>query len=94
LIIKRHCSEVVQAQIFTKRNIGQVVTIPCAEPSPSTKGSPFGLKRRQLRLKLNFAITINKSQGQTIEYVGVFHPKLMFSQGQLYVAISRVTSPS
>jgi ATP-dependent exoDNAse (exonuclease V) alpha subunit len=37
-----------------------------------------------------FAMSINKSQGQTLGQVGLFLPWPMFTHGQLYVTISRV----
>ncbi|KAL4576257.1 hypothetical protein LXL04_012348 [Taraxacum kok-saghyz] len=49
----------------------------------------FKLKRKQFPVRLCFAMTINKAQGQTIPNVGVYLPDPVFSLGQLYVALSR-----
>lgn len=38
-------------------------------------------------------MTINKSQGQTFDHVGLYLPAPIFEHGQSYVAASRVTSP-
>jgi len=37
-------------------------------------------------------MTINKGQGQSLTNVGLHLPSPMFSHGQLYIAIFRVTS--
>ena len=47
----------------------------------------FVLLRKQFHIKLSFAITINKSQGQAIPNVGIYLPHA-FSRDQLYVALS------
>ncbi|KAF6743920.1 helicase, partial [Ephemerocybe angulata] len=38
-------------------------------------------------------LSINKAQGQTVRHVGLDLRSPVFSHGQLYVALSRVTSP-
>ena len=46
---------------------------------------PFILYRRQFPIVLAFAITINKSQGQSLEKVGIYFERPLFSHGQLFV---------
>ena len=53
---------------------------------------PFRISRIQFPVRLAFAMTINKSQGQTLDRVGLFIPNGVFGHGQLYVAFSRVRS--
>lgn len=52
----------------------------------------FTFKRRQFPIKLAFAMTINKSQGQTFDKIAIDLRKDVFNHGQLYVALSRVRS--
>ncbi|XP_019152280.1 PREDICTED: uncharacterized protein LOC109149095, partial [Ipomoea nil] len=47
------------------------------------------LKRKQFPIMLSYAMTINKSQGQTLSNVGLLLKKPVFNHGQLYVAASR-----
>jgi ATP-dependent DNA helicase PIF1 len=51
---------------------------------------PFQFKRLQFPIRLAFAITINKAQGQSFELCGLHLHTDCFSHGQLYVACSRV----
>ncbi len=51
----------------------------------------FEICRVQFPLKLAYAITINKSQGQTLERALVDIRDAPFAHGRLYVALSRIT---
>lgn len=54
---------------------------------------PFTLKIQQFPLKIYYCMTINKIQGQSLNKVGLYLEDEIFCHGQLYVALSRVTSP-
>jgi len=92
LIIKEIQQHVIDAEIVTGSHLRKRVFIPRIRIAPSDSDLPFQLIRRQFPIRLAFAMTINKAQGQTIPYVGLYLSVPVFAYGQLYVALSRVKS--
>ena len=71
----------------------RVVLIPRITFIPKPTEYPFEWQRRQFPVRSAFSTTINKSQGQTLRYAGVWLRGQVFTHGQLYVACSRVSAP-
>ncbi|XP_057763551.1 uncharacterized protein LOC130984017 [Arachis stenosperma] len=94
LIVTRFGNKVIEAEVLSGNNAGEKVFIPRMTLTPSDARLPFKFQRRQFPLMLSYAITINKSQGQSLNHVGLLLKQPVFTHGQLYVAISRVTNKS
>ena len=87
--------KVLQYRIISKdkRFRGKVVSIPRIRLSSNAETLPIPLKRLQFLVRLAFAMTINKSQGQSVEHVVINLQISVFLHEQLYVTFSRCILP-
>jgi len=93
LVVRGFQNNSIDAEIVNGQHAGKRVFIPRIPMSPSEDLTlPFKFKRKQFPIRLSFAMTINKAQGQTIPNVGIYLPEPVFSHGQLYVSLSRGVS--
>jgi ATP-dependent DNA helicase PIF1 len=93
-IVRRFTMQVVEAEIITGKGAGNVAFIPRIKLISDNIDLPFTFARKQFPLRLAYAMTINKSQGQTLSHVGLHLVDDVFSHGQLYVVFSRTKAPA
>ena len=89
LLVTKLLPHIIEAECILN-NKKQRVLIPRITLIPSDDAClPCSFKRRQFPIKIAFALSINKSQGQTLKKVGMILQTPVFSHGQLYVGLSR-----
>ena len=92
LIVTYVSKHLIKATIQNGTHVGEEAWIPRVKLA-TNESSPAQFTRLQFPISLAFAITINKSQGQSLNRVGIYLPRPVFSHGALYVALSRCTDP-
>ena len=91
IIITNLQKNIIVGNILTGAYRGEQVILPRITLESTDTSVIF--KRKQFPVRLCYAMTINKSQGQTFDRCGLLLDSTQcFAHGQLYVACSRVTS--
>ena len=93
-IMTKGSANLIEAKISQGPFTGEVVMVPRIPLIPSDSELPFQFRRVQFPVRPCFAMTINKSQGQTLQEVGIDLSTPCFCHGMLYVAQSRTGSPN
>lgn len=95
MILTAMQDRVLEVRIVGGDHDGETALLPRISLIPqATADFAFKFRRRQFPVRLAFALTINKAQGQSVTYVGLDLRIPVFTHGQLYVAFSRATSRS
>ncbi len=94
MVLLRMTNRVLEVRLIGGDHDGEIALIPRIglNPSAASTGFTFKLRRHQFPVRLAFAMSINKAQGQSVKYVGLDLRSSVFTHGQLYVAFSRATS--
>nr|GEY24498.1 DNA helicase [Tanacetum cinerariifolium] len=81
MIVTQLLNKVIEARIITGNRISEKVFLPRISIINRDMEMPFLFKRKQFLVKISYAMTINKSQGQSLEKIGVFLSKPVFAHG-------------
>lgn len=92
LLVTKMGTHIIEASVIFGDNFGEKVFILRLNLTPSDSLLPFKPTRKQFPISCCFAVTINKSQCQSLSHVDVYLPSPDFTHRQLCVAISRVRS--
>ena len=89
MIVRHLMKRTIDCEVAVGTNKGTRVFLPRIPMYDRSNEFPFTLVRRQFPVRLAFAVTINKGQGQENNRLGIYLPEPVFAHGQLYTAFSR-----
>ena len=94
MVIRAMHDKVLECEIMVGQRKGEIIFLPRIPLYDRSNEYPWTMIRTQFCVRLCFSITVHKSQGASLDKVGIYVKKDMFAHGQLYVALSRATSAS
>jgi ATP-dependent exoDNAse (exonuclease V) alpha subunit len=93
MVITRMGDRVLETRLIGGEHDGETAFIPRISLIPTgATDLTFQLKRLQFPVRLAFALSINKAQGQSVKVIGIHLQTPVFAHGQLYVALSQATA--
>ncbi len=90
VVYHRRIGKLLEFEITSGDRRGEFHYLPRIVQVVRNAKFPFTLSRTQFPIQSCFAMTVHKSQGQTLDVVGIFFTRAAWAHGLLYVAVSRV----
>ena len=93
-VIKKINRRTLELEVDSGPNKGKIFICSKMEILSTGGKHKINFKRKQFPVRLAFAFTAHKAQGQSFNHVGIYARNDFFAHGQFYVAASRVTNPN
>jgi hypothetical protein len=93
LQVQKLHQNLIDCTILTGPATGSAISLPRITLTDKSSPDTVILRRKQFPVSLAYAMTIDKSQGQSLQRVGIALNTPCFAHGQLYTALSRSRDP-